>query len=456
MLKKLGIQYFRGFYTRQDFEFAIPDCKNNGSGLTIVVGPNNSGKTTFIEALTFHNDDGNAKRFNDSERHKRPPIIKLTDTNGITEKITNVNEGSQVRFVDSIRIETQIECIASRRHWQSAYSGTQGHGQMVASSNKNVRNVGDPGTAQRLATINLDAELRNSITNLMKRLVPNFSFWTVGTRDPAGDYIKYKTGNDIEHSIDMMGDGVISLFRICQHLIVNEGDSTLVIDEPELSLHPWAQKELHKIISEFAKNKQIIIVTHSPLFVDWQDFMNGAAIIRLNKPDDRKCIVSNLKKDSTYGNYISKNVNDWQKPELLDTVSKEIMFSEKILFVEGKEDVGILRKWIKENSIKTNFDIFGYGVGGETQMELFLKLSRDLGLSKTAALFDGNATSYNACKSSYSDYHICKISTDDIRDKFEGQIQTKVGTFTRKGELKDEQAVKFNKIFDEIVKYFDL
>src|SRR3979411_2859515 len=98
MLKQLAIQQLRGFYAKQTFKFAIPNGKN-GSGLTNVVGPNNSGKTTFIEALAFHGDEISQKRFNDSERHGNPPpVIALTILNGETEKITNINQGSQARL----------------------------------------------------------------------------------------------------------------------------------------------------------------------------------------------------------------------------------------------------------------------------------------------------------------------------------------------------------------------
>ena len=35
--------------------FALPDNKTPGSGLTIIVGPNNSGKTTIIESIQAFN-----------------------------------------------------------------------------------------------------------------------------------------------------------------------------------------------------------------------------------------------------------------------------------------------------------------------------------------------------------------------------------------------------------------
>lgn len=56
MIKKLSIEGFRGFITAQDIEFAIPNGKD-GSGITFIVGENNSGKTSIIEAIRAFNDD---------------------------------------------------------------------------------------------------------------------------------------------------------------------------------------------------------------------------------------------------------------------------------------------------------------------------------------------------------------------------------------------------------------
>src|SRR5262249_48825157 len=48
--KSLAIHGLRGFAYEQTIEFAVPNGEP-GSGLTILVGPNNGGKTTVIEAL---------------------------------------------------------------------------------------------------------------------------------------------------------------------------------------------------------------------------------------------------------------------------------------------------------------------------------------------------------------------------------------------------------------------
>lgn len=50
-IKRLTINGLRGFSEKTNIHFAIPDKINPGSGLTVMVGPNNSGKSTIIEAM---------------------------------------------------------------------------------------------------------------------------------------------------------------------------------------------------------------------------------------------------------------------------------------------------------------------------------------------------------------------------------------------------------------------
>ena len=51
MIKELHISGFRGFGNSQQISFAMPDGQTLGSGLSIITGANNSGKTTIIEAI---------------------------------------------------------------------------------------------------------------------------------------------------------------------------------------------------------------------------------------------------------------------------------------------------------------------------------------------------------------------------------------------------------------------
>jgi predicted ATP-dependent endonuclease of OLD family len=49
-LSRLQITGLRGFATTGQIDFAIPNGKE-GSGITVLVGPNNGGKSTVVESL---------------------------------------------------------------------------------------------------------------------------------------------------------------------------------------------------------------------------------------------------------------------------------------------------------------------------------------------------------------------------------------------------------------------
>jgi predicted ATP-dependent endonuclease of OLD family len=94
----------------------------------------------------------------------------------------------------------------------------------------------------------------------------------------------------------------------------------------------------------------------------------------------------------------------WQQPELFDAVAKELFFSNKVLFVEGKEDVGLLSKFMRENNIPSDYLFFGYGVGGASKMYHYLCLARDIGLQKVSAILDHGADEkkiFNKCKEAF-------------------------------------------------------
>jgi predicted ATP-dependent endonuclease of OLD family len=64
------------------------------------------------------------------------------------------------------------------------------------------------------------------------------------------------------------------------------------------------------------------------------------------------------------------------------------MFADKLLFVEGQVDVGIIHKWAQEEQIELKFNIFGYGVNGWCNFHIFLQISKELGIKKVAVLYD--------------------------------------------------------------------
>jgi putative transposase len=89
-LKKIAFSEFRAIYETQTVPVAVPNGKP-GSGLTVIVGANNSGKSTVLDALLFL--QGTRKRFTEEqiigvlkEAEAGLPTKELVRKYGVTEQ----------------------------------------------------------------------------------------------------------------------------------------------------------------------------------------------------------------------------------------------------------------------------------------------------------------------------------------------------------------------------------
>ncbi len=265
----------------------------------------------------------------------------------------------------------------------------------------------------------------------MQQVIPEFTSFAIGYEE--NEFIEYVTKNGVKHRSDFLGDGVISIIRILVHLFTNS-NRPLIIDEPELSLHPLAQKRLLKVIAECSKVRQIIISTHSPYFVSWDYIKNGSTLNKVTKHQDKKSEIHTLRDYCVYEKLI--NGSNWQQPFLMDIVAKEIFFHDNFLFVEGQEDVGLLKQ---DNQLNEDINLFGYGVRGKDVFDFALQLARDLGIEKASALLDAGTSEdgiKKALDAKFPEYRIIQWNKEDIRDKGSYASSAKEGYFYIDGKKK--------------------
>jgi AAA domain-containing protein len=115
-LSELTIEHFRGFFGAETISFALPN-ERSGSGLTILVGPNNVGKSTIADALRHViSPPGLVDR---SERHLDNALrISIKDTANGYREITNPGLSANIAVTGTAHPRAEIfRFIPSRRPW---------------------------------------------------------------------------------------------------------------------------------------------------------------------------------------------------------------------------------------------------------------------------------------------------------------------------------------------------
>ena len=402
MIKNISILGLRSFGIKQNITFAVPDKRNRGSGLTIITGSNNSGKTTIIESLRSFIGDA-APSFPEGARNKktnRKVNIVLTDINDKKYSLSSSDIGGSSTNRDLNFRDINIYIVPSRRGLPSEFAKTDYDKKIFVNNSQEFRNSRKPILEFFEPRLFQIEKQKKRFDSILKNILGKDFDWCIEQNDSGRFYVKH-IQDDIEHGANGVGDGFLSVFIICASLFDIGANDTIVIDEPELSLHPSLQKKLLDVLLDYSKDHQIIISTHSPYFIDWNAVSIGAKLIRVvkDKNNNSECYFLSENTIKKIGNE-HNNINN---PHVLGLDAKEVFFLEDhIILVEGQEDVVIFNKLAKELSISINGSFFGWGVGGAEKMEAFLLLFNDLGYKSIVVIFDGDKSSlYNKLKNKY-------------------------------------------------------
>lgn len=119
-------------------------------------------------------------------------------------------------------------------------------------------------------------------------------------------------GSDYPLKPQHMSDGILRFICLATALLQPGPPSTIIIDEPELGLHPYAIEILAELISATSQKTQVIISTQSPALVDYfepKDIIvvnreKGASVFkRLNEEE-----LSTWLEDYSLGELWRKNI----------------------------------------------------------------------------------------------------------------------------------------------------
>jgi AAA15 family ATPase/GTPase len=349
----------------------------------VLIGPNNAGKTSVVQALALWNRGIQAwyeKKGQPRQKDKRERIsaginrlnileVPVSETrffwnntrarkgNTPIELTINVgleNEGKldDCRLVFKQRDSEIIYCrpckktvsneellaYAAKLRFSLLYpmSGIETEEPLVQEGRINVL-MGQGQTAQVLRNlcfkVSEDSKDWDSIVKLMKRL------FAIDLKEPQLNasrgtlVLKYRQrGVENELDISLAGRGLQQMLLILAYMYSHKG-SILLIDEPDAHLEILRQKQVYGILKEIAyeNNCQVVIATHSEVILDdaidtnLTLLISGEAVNLATQTDMKNAL-------RTFG------IDHYYKAKVLP----------RILYIEGSTDLDMLKALAKK------------------------------------------------------------------------------------------------------------
>jgi putative ATP-dependent endonuclease of OLD family len=261
----------------------------------------------------------------------------------------------------------------------------------------------------------------------------------IGINDPLAA-ITAKEG-DFEGQLARFGHGLQRsyLFALL-HVLSNADDSqspTLILgcEEPELYQHPPQLRHLVDVFKQLTvKNSQVILCTHSPIFVTGIDF-EDVRLIQKNQSTGRGSVAQvapgELAEEITKA-YAGKRPPE--KPEaallklhqILQSEINEMFFAPVVVFVEGREDLAFLSTYLHLMGQYESFRQFGchlVSCGGKSCMDRPLAVANRMCIRKFV-VFDSDGDTEGEKRTSHESWNtaLLRLSNHEEVDAFPGSV----------------------------------
>jgi hypothetical protein len=135
----------------------------------------------------------------------------------------------------------------------------------------------------------------------------------------------------IEREICWAGQGLQVWFQIVTHLVRLRDTSTIVLDEPEVNLHPEKQNDLIRLLREYHAGN-VLIATHS---VELMNNVNVSHILHVQKATKRPRVKST--QDRAYLEVIRSQIGS-----NFNLIASQFEAVDRIVFTEATADYSIL------------------------------------------------------------------------------------------------------------------
>jgi len=327
----------------------IPDGRNKGSGITVFVGENGCGKTSLLEAISLPllsyksegfslddiNDQGQktkieisadrefevdkvvrgtfkAKGFlfdggvrsRGTNLYLTPPIICnqkyiQADSESIAEDSSDLRVNVNNPWKGTRFTKNDVLFLDKNRTYQirsGTYNQTRFDRLM---EDFNFQYIKAKGEDLEDISSDLHDEIIDSVqSEFFKKAVDKFqeisgipiSLELINNYQPFnGAFMAEKKSNKLQIEINKLGSGYEMLFSLLYSFYLSQQsnkDLIILLDEPELHLHPKLQESVVKVLLEIAKTSQVILTSQSPLLVKYLSSNKHVRFFILNKSED--------------------------------------------------------------------------------------------------------------------------------------------------------------------------
>lgn len=453
MIKTLSCIGYRGFATKQMLNLATPNGKP-GSGLTVLVGPNGGGKSTLVECFNKISLANRNASFSTGKRNKKAGdfvAIEVDCDNG-QGSLRTTKGGSETQWDGPT--PPKIYYLPSRRFFNPYFGNNRWDRNMYLDNQPVFQTRTNPIDSYTFRLVDLNKSDSSHFDAILGRILGKPLQWTIDQDDNGQYYVKITKHQGLHHSSDGMGEGVLSLMFIVDALCGNNNE-LLVIDEPELSLHPQLQRRLLNEILEKTKDSQVVISTHSPNMLSLESIINGGVVARVYESQEGTMV---REIDERSRKFIASAWQNLNNPHVLGIDARACFFAEdNLIITEGQEDVVLYPVILDTLGKNPHLPFFGFGAGGASGIKEVAHLLQVLGFEKVGAIYDGDKKDeFDAFIDEFSTcgYRAWIIPAEDIRDKEHYEADAKRGLLdSHKKTLHPEYAIPLRKMFEEVEQF---
>jgi len=251
-LRSLYIEKYKMF---KAFHIDFLDSDENALPIVVIAGINGSGKTTlleFINSFTDHDNDGSYIETNQYSQFTHNYIKIDINTKKATDDLEKARkEKKHLEVFDYYNLEHYIEYFPA------------GIDEIAKVESEFVKYWYNLVKFHNHRNIEITDKLQTFIKDVFDGLDLNVNYSYID----EDDNIYFQNAKNEKFKMADLSTGEKTLLTKVLYLFLKEyRNKVILIDEPELSLHPSWQNKILKIYENFAitNNCQVIIATHSP------------------------------------------------------------------------------------------------------------------------------------------------------------------------------------------------